>query len=215
MIELENGARVLKQWQQDKRVVIDNFFPGTRVEFSKRYDCKDSALPVLAYEDGDHVVADIPNILLQEPGYIRVSVLPSADDAESDPEIKDFKVVKAEKPEDYIYSETKTISYQALEQRVAELEKNGGSGVAVSPTACVEQTETGATITVTDKNGTTTATVRNGRDGKTPIKGTDYFTTDEVQSIAEQAAGLVEVPDDDHINSLINTAFGVIENGTY
>ena len=34
-----------------------------------------------------------------------------------------------------------------------------------SPTASVEQTETGATITITDKNGTTTANVRNGKDG--------------------------------------------------
>ena len=34
-----------------------------------------------------------------------------------------------------------------------------------SPTANVQQTETGATITITDKNGTTTATVKNGKDG--------------------------------------------------
>lgn len=33
-----------------------------------------------------------------------------------------------------------------------------------SPTASVEQTETGATITITDKNGTTTANVKNGSD---------------------------------------------------
>ena len=132
MIELEGGARLLKQWSLNNRVVIDNFFPGTRVEFSKKYDCKDSALPVLAYEDGDHVVADIPNILMQEPGWIRVAVLPSADDAESAPEIKDFKVAKAEKPEDYVYTETKTMSYQALDKRIEDLEKNGGNGTVKS-----------------------------------------------------------------------------------
>lgn len=132
MIELENGARFLKQWQQDKKVIIDNFLPGTRVEFSAKYDCKDSSLPVAAYVDGDHVVADIPNILLQVAGYIRVAVLPSADDAENGPEIKDIRVVQAEKPNDYIYRETKTISYQALEQRVEELEQNGGKGTVKS-----------------------------------------------------------------------------------
>lgn len=126
MIELENGARFLKQWQQDKKVIIDNFFPGTRVEFSAKYDCKDSALPVKAYVDGDHVVADIPNILLQVAGYIRVSVLPSTDDTENGPEIRDIRVVQAEKPADYVYRETKTISYEALEKRVEELEKNSG-----------------------------------------------------------------------------------------
>ena len=42
--------------------------------------------------------------------------------------------------------------------------KKGDPGF--SPSARVEQTETGATITVTDKSGTTTATVENGTPGK-------------------------------------------------
>lgn len=41
------------------------------------------------------------------------------------------------------------------------------------------------------------------------------ITDEQIQEIAEVAAGMVEVPDDDHINSLINTALGVIENGSY
>ena len=42
--------------------------------------------------------------------------------------------------------------------------KKGDPGF--SPSARVEQTETGATITITDKSGTTTATVKNGEHGK-------------------------------------------------
>lgn len=34
-----------------------------------------------------------------------------------------------------------------------------------------------------------------GRDGKTPVKGLDYFTSSDVQEIADQAAALVKVPD--------------------
>jgi hypothetical protein len=34
-----------------------------------------------------------------------------------------------------------------------------------------------------------------GEPGKTPVKGEDYFTPEEVQEIAEQAAEMVEVPD--------------------
>lgn len=132
MIELEGGARILKQWSLNNRVIIDGFSAGTRVEISKKYDSKDSALPVLAYEDGGHVVADIPNILMQEPGFIRVFVCPSAEDAESDPAIKDLRVVRAEKPDDYVYTETPTISYQSLEKRVRELELNGGQGTVKS-----------------------------------------------------------------------------------
>ena len=33
-----------------------------------------------------------------------------------------------------------------------------------------------------------------GKDGKTPVKGTDYFTEADKQEIAEQAAGLIEIP---------------------
>lgn len=50
-----------------------------------------------------------------------------------------------------------------------------------------------------------------GEDGYTPVKGVDYFTDDDKQEIA----GMVQVPSDDHINDLINTALGVIENGAY
>lgn len=58
----------------------------------------------------------------------------------------------------------------------------GGTGAdGFSPIAYVVQTETGATISITDKNGTTTAEVLNGKDGVdgsdgyTPVKGVDYF----------------------------------------
>jgi hypothetical protein len=36
-----------------------------------------------------------------------------------------------------------------------------------------------------------------------------------VEEIAQRAADLVEVLTDEHVNDLINTALGVIENGTY
>ena len=44
--------------------------------------------------------------------------------------------------------------------------EKGDTGV--SPTAKTEQTETGATISVTDANGTTTSVLTNGKDGATP-----------------------------------------------
>ena len=38
-----------------------------------------------------------------------------------------------------------------------------------SPSASVEQTETGATVTVTDESGETTAEILNGTDGHSPV----------------------------------------------
>ena len=73
--------------------------------------------------------------------------------------------------------------------------KDGTDGQdGYSPTATITQTETGATITIIDKTGTTEASVINGKDGKngeagkdgyTPIKGTDYFTEDDIKEIAK------------------------------
>lgn len=79
---------------------------------------------------------------------------------------------------------------------------NGSDGVSVSSVA---QTTTSSAdggenvITVTLSNGTkSTFKVKNGSkgsDGKTPVKGTDYFTDTEKQEIATLAAALVSIPD--------------------
>lgn len=42
----------------------------------------------------------------------------------------------------------------------------------------------------------------NGKDGYTPVKGTDYFTEEDKAEIAEQAAGLVEIPEGGGGNSV-------------
>ena len=115
MIELENNRRYLNQWDTQKRVLIDGFLPGTKVEFSSKYDHKDSALTVYSYVDSGHVVADIPNELLQTAGYLHVYVRPPASDVVHNPEEKDIKVVKRDKPGDYTCPTTPT---EALENKV-------------------------------------------------------------------------------------------------
>ena len=115
MIELEHNRRYLTQWDIGKRVLIDGFLPRTKVEFSSKYDGKDSALTVLSYVDSGHVVADIPNELLQTAGYLHVYVRPPASDVVHAPEEKDIKIVKRDKPEDYACPTTPT---EALENKV-------------------------------------------------------------------------------------------------
>lgn len=44
-----------------------------------------------------------------------------------------------------------------------------------SPTVTVSKSGKVTTIKITDKDGTKTATINDGTDGKTPVKGTDYF----------------------------------------
>lgn len=84
----------------------------------------------------------------------------------------------------------------------------GNAEDGFSPIAKVEQTSTGAVVSITDKTGTTTATITNGKDGYTPQKNVDYFdgkdgqdgqdyvlTPADKSEIAEMAAELVDVPD--------------------
>lgn len=67
---------------------------------------------------------------------------------------------------------------------------NGQDGF--SPVATVQETATGATISITDKNGTTTVQITNGQDGTngtngqdgyTPVRGVDYWTDEDIAGI--------------------------------
>lgn len=77
-----------------------------------------------------------------------------------------------------------------------------------SPSATVTKADGVATITVTDEDGTTTATVsdgetgpagKDGADGKTPVRGTDYWTDADVAAI----------------KAYIDEKVGEVENGSY
>lgn len=113
MIELEHDRRYVNQWALNQRVLIDGFLPGTWVDFSHLNDCKTGALTTEAYVEAGHVYANIPNVLLQMPGYLHVVVNPHADDMAHTPEERDIKIVRRKKPSYYIYTETPTVSYSS------------------------------------------------------------------------------------------------------
>ena len=113
MIELEHDRRYLNQWGLEQRVQIDNFLPGTWVEFSHVNDCKNSALITEAYVEAGHVYANIPNVLLQLPGFLHVYVNPDTSDMAHTPEERDIKIVRRAKPGHYIYTETPTVSFSS------------------------------------------------------------------------------------------------------
>lgn len=132
MIELEHERRYLNQWALEQRVRIDNFLPGTWVEFSHLNDCKNSALVTEAYAEAGHVYANIPNVLLQAYGYLHVYVNPAADDMAHTPEEKDYKICRREKPGHYIYTETPTVSYTSKADTFWGVE-NAGKSLVIGP----------------------------------------------------------------------------------
>lgn len=84
---------------------------------------------------------------------------------------------------------------QAILEQVNALPEAGtGGSDGFSPIATVTQTDTGAVIEITDKYGKTEATITNGKDGKdgvdgaagkTPVKGTDYWTESDKQEMVD------------------------------
>lgn len=73
--------------------------------------------------------------------------------------------------------------------------KNGSKGskgdAGVSPTVSVSKSGKVTTVKITDANGTKTATINDGADGKTPVKGTDYFTAaDKTEMVSAVIAAL-------------------------
>lgn len=113
MILLEYDRRYLNQWALNQRVQIDNFLPGTWVEFSIVNDVRNHTLITEAYEECGHVYANIPNVLLQNFGYLHVYVNPVPSDMAHTPEEKDYKICRQPKPSHYIYTETPTVSYDS------------------------------------------------------------------------------------------------------
>ena len=101
--------------------------------------------------------------------------------------------------------------------------KDGQPGADGKDGVSVTHSWNGTVLSITSAAGTSSSELKgekgdsgaDGADGYTPVKGTDYFTEADKQEIAEVASALVEVPTDDHINSLIDTKLGVIENGFY
>lgn len=74
-------------------------------------------------------------------------------------------------------------SYKAVDKPTGGDSTTGTDGKdGFSPIATVTQTDTGAFISIQDAEGTTTAEIfhgKNGEDGHTPVKGTDYYTTED------------------------------------
>lgn len=86
----------------------------------------------------------------------------------------------------------------------------------VSPAVSVSRSGKVTTVAITDKSGTKTSNINDGADGKTPVKGTDYWTEDDkaeivrqvLASLATPVAGIV-----DENNNIIVTAN--LPDGTY
>lgn len=207
-ISIDNPTGGLTQWDVGQRLLVEDIQAGVLVDFKIR---NQEPLGMKTYENGGGIYVDIPNILLQNDGYLYVYFYVL--DGEKGYTTLTWRCVVASrpKPSDYVYTETEVLTWHTLEERVSYLEQHGGSGGAGGYyTPSIEQvaddslrftyTQSQAgmpgvePVTVTLPAGPQGEPGEPGPAGHTPEKGTDYFTENEIQEIAEQAAQLVDVP---------------------
>ena len=122
MFRILDGREQFYQWDTGRKVIVEDA-SITQVHFCNRTD--DCSLICEVYELEGLRVADVPNILLQEDWRINVY----AYDTNYTKHCDVFEVVKRSKPADYIYTETETLNFNTLLERMDEIEETIGDTV--------------------------------------------------------------------------------------
>lgn len=105
------------QWDINQKIT-GNFSVGEEIHFSNGRPI--GAYVVMTYELDGVVVADVPNILLQNAYPIVAHRFKWDGDSGYTLEEKTFKVKPRQKPHDYAYTETEVLTWKTLEEKMAE-----------------------------------------------------------------------------------------------
>lgn len=124
-MRIEDGRLSFYQWDINQRLIIEDE-KIEEVHFSNAIT--KPALVCDVYVESGVRYANVPNILLQTDWTLKA--YGCCDECVRDAE--SYIVNPREKPADYVYTETEVKTFSALEERIEELEKNGGAGGAVS-----------------------------------------------------------------------------------
>lgn len=117
------------QWDTGRKVKIipEENTTIDEVHFSNTYS--QEAVVVIPETDGTtgDIIAEIPNILLQQFSPIKVYSVMRFENGEITTREKQFSIRERKKPSDYVYTEAEVRNYEALEKRIKNLEENGGN----------------------------------------------------------------------------------------
>lgn len=122
MFYILDGRSHFYQWDIDRKIVVkDNSI--TQVHFCNRTD--ENSLVCEVYELDGLRVADVPNILLQDDWRIYVY----AYDSKHTKFCEVYEIVKRSKPADYVYTETETLNFNTLLERMDNIDATIGDRV--------------------------------------------------------------------------------------
>ena len=118
MFQIYDGREHFYQWDLNRQILVTD--PAiAEVHFCNRTE--DCSLVTEVKEIGGFLLADVPNILLQQSFDLHVY----AYDGNATRYDAVFTVKPKSKPSDYAYTETEIKSFEHLENRIDQIEKNG------------------------------------------------------------------------------------------
>lgn len=120
MVTLVDGD--LYQWDTGRIVLIDpsSGYDVHEVHFTNRK--MDFAYVARTYSKDGNIYCAIPNILLQQYYDIYCYEVRDNSDGEESISTTIFKVIKRNRPLDYVYTEPEKYTYRELEERIKQLE---------------------------------------------------------------------------------------------
>ena len=111
MFKIQDGRKSFTQWDLNRKIIVEDD-SITQVHFTNLLNKN-----ALVSEVKNHL-ADVPNVLLQDYGTILIYGY----DGNYTKYVEAFRVVRREKPEDYIYTETEVLNYNNLLERMNNIE---------------------------------------------------------------------------------------------
>ena len=181
MFKIYDGREQFYQWDVDRKIIVEDA-AITQVHFCNRTDS--CSLVCETYQEDGLTLVNVPNILLQTDWRINVY----AYDNNYTKFSKCFSVVKRSKPESYVYTETETLTFNTLLDKMNGIEENIGAAVEdyieknpidVDLTGYATENYVIELIEEIELTpgpvGPTGETGPQGEPGYTPIKGVDYF----------------------------------------
>lgn len=116
-----DGRQSFYQWDLNQRLVAD-FKVGDEVHFHNNQE--PTALVVLTYEFGGKIVADVPNILLQQAYPITAYRYVYDGTSACTREERTFLVEERVQPSDYVYNETELYTITTAVNKVSTMSAN-------------------------------------------------------------------------------------------
>lgn len=144
-MKIYGDRRTFYQWDVNQKITSAKLKEGDEVHFAN--DRSGDAIVVKAYRHNAAVVADVPNILLQQTKKILVYRYVTDGDSELTVCDKTFDVISRPKPADYVYTESECVKvkdfvFKALEEAKKSGDFKGDPGEKGDPYKLTENDKT-------------------------------------------------------------------------